>query len=268
MSILSLIYYAAIASCGIQGAKKGIQNKLCIANVLVCSYLYALGGDIVRDIFILQIYPKAFSINDCLPEIAISFAFGLLYFKFDKYRKHLDIFSTIFDAAGLSQFIYIGASKVQNNNIVAVLSAIITALFGEITASAFSGESVKNIILSNAAYRITTVVGAFVYVILNELGIKDTNVKGILVFYTLMFVTLSNPNMRVANKQYFIKLSKSIQQNELFNLHLSYNPIFLQMYICNEHFFCKLPTYSFTKPMQSYTPNRSAIFLLHRILRM
>ena len=267
MSILNLIYFAAIAANGIGGAKKGIQKQRSIANVLACSYLSALGGGIVRDIFILQTYPIALT-NECLPEIAISLMFGFLYFKLNRYRKHLRIFSVVFDAAGLSQFISIGANKVQNNSIVAILSAITTALLGGMTASAFSGESIKEIIKSNIAYRITTIGGAIAYVMLTECGIKDTNVKGILVFYTLLFATLSDPNTREANKQHFIKLSKSIQENKIFHTHLSCHPIFLQMYISNNHFFCKLPTYNFTAPTQSCIPNRSAVFLLHRIRRM
>lgn len=264
MNILSLIYYAASA---IKGAKKGIEKQLGIANVLACSYLFALIDDIVSGIFIIQTSTKAFSINDCLSEMAISFIFGLLYFKLDRYRKHLEVFSVVSDVAEISQFI-IGASKVQKNNIATILCVIITTLFGEMATSAFFSESIKEKILSSSTYYITTVERAIVYVILTEWDIKDTDVKVILVFYTLLFVTLSNSNMRVTNKQYFIKLFKNIQQNELLYTHPSDKSIFLQMHICNEYFFCKPPTYNFTTPKQPYPPNIGVVFLLHRIRRM
>lgn len=267
MSFLDLIYLMAIGSCGIQGAKKGLQKQLGIADILACSYLSALGGGVVRDIFILQTYPVALT-SKCLPEIAVSLVFGLLYLGLGRYRKRLEIFSMVSDAAGLSQFIAKGADNVQNNNIVAVLSAITTALLGGMASSIFSGEPIKEIIFSNVAYRIITLGGAIVYVVLTECGIKDTDAQGILALYTLLFITISDSEIRAENMQYFIKLSKSIQQNELFRTHSSCNSIFLQMHICNEHYFCKMPINSFTKPTQSYTPNRSAVFLLHRIRRM
>lgn len=267
MSFLDLIYLMAIGSCGIQGAKKGLQKQLGIADILACSYLSALGGGIVRDIFILQAYPVALT-NKCLLEIAVSLVFGLLYLGLGRYRKRLEIFSMVSDAAGLSQFIAKGADNVHNNNIVAVLSAITTALLGGMASSIFSGESIKEIIFSNFAYRIITLGGAIVYVVLTECGIKDTDAQGILALYTLLFIAISDSDIRAENMQYFIKLSKCIQQNELFRTHSSCNSIFLQMHICNEHYFCKLPINSFTKPTQSYTSNRSAVFLLHRIRRM
>lgn len=267
MDILNLIYYAAIASCGVEGARKGIQKQLSIANILACSYLCALGGGIVRDIFILQTYPVALT-NKSLPEIIISLVFGLLYWKFDKYRKKLEIFSVVSDAVGLSQFISIGAGKVRNNNIVAALSAVTTALLGGAVVMAFSGESTKRIILSNVPYRIITVVGAIVYITLTECGIKDTDAQGILAFYTLFAATMSNPDVIAASIRYFFKFSKSIQQCGLLRTPALLNSIFFQMCVCNNHFFCKMPTYISTAPVRSYASNRKAVFLLHRIRRM
>lgn len=262
MSILSLINCAASA---IEDAQNGLRKQLSIANVLACSYLSALVRDIVCGVLT---YPETFSRDDFLPEIAISFIFILLYFKLEKYRKYLEILSVVSKLLFFLHLVDIEASTTHNDNIVAVLSAIIIMFLGELTASAFSCESVREIILSISTYQITAIVGAVVYVMLTECGAIDTDANGTLAFYTLLFVALHAPNIRTTIKQYFIKLLKNIQQNDLFHMHLTYNPIFFQMRICNELFFYKLPTYDFTVPTQSYIPNKSVVFLLHQIRRM
>lgn len=196
MTILEFIYYLGIASCGIQGSKKLYQQFsffFCLPAVFLSSH----GGGLIRDLFILRVYPAAFAYK-CLPDILVALCSGVLYRRL--YLKHtfknaLDLFADITDALGLGTFIAMGVDKALNLGAcqsIAVISGTATALCGGITCSILCGQPIRKVLTTNTAYRIVAIMGAFLYTHSRAKGINPILAQYNLVLYTLCFVSLAS----------------------------------------------------------------------------
>lgn len=165
MKVLTIIYFAGIASCGIQGAEKYTQymqrNNIAL---LLCAFLSSFAGGLIRNAIILQVYPVALTI-DCLPDIIMALFAAVLYVN-SKENKLIKWFSTCADSAGLAQFISIGVNKayiITDEKLTQFICGVITALGGSIISSLFCGDSLTKILSKNLFYRLITVIGTILW---------------------------------------------------------------------------------------------------------
>ena len=196
MKLLSIIYYLGIFVCGIQGSQKSCNHHkfLCFP----ASFLSALGGGLLRDLFILFVFPVAFT-KICLPEVTIAICAGFLYRKY--LQKHtitkniLKPLVTLIDSLALGTFIAIGINRALDygaNPIIALFSGITTALGGGILSSLLCGQSIYKILTTNIYYRFITILGAIIYTYSLTNDINKLTAQYILILYTLIFIMISN----------------------------------------------------------------------------
>lgn len=212
MKLLSIIYYLGILACSIQGSQKTYKHHMLLC--FPASFLASLGGGLCRDLFILLVFPVAFT-KSSLPEIAIaicsSFFCRICQQKY-AIQNILKPFVTLTDALGLGTFIAIGIDRALESGtspIVALCSGIITALGGGILSSLLCGQPIYKILSTNISYRIITILGAIIYIYSLTNGIDKTVAQYGLILYTLTFVMISHYDL----KTIFIKY-----QTDLFQL--------------------------------------------------
>ena len=199
MKLLSIIYYFGIFACGIQGSQKSYKHHIFLC--FPASFLASLGGGLCRDLFILLVFPVAFT-KSSLPEITIAICSSFFYRIYQqKYaiQNILKPFITLTDALGLGTFIAIGVDKALDSGtspIIALCSGIITALGGGILSSLLCGQSICKILSTNISYRIITILGAIIYIYSLTNGINKEIAQYGLILYTLTFVMVTNYNLK------------------------------------------------------------------------
>ena len=197
MKLLSIIYYLGIITCGIQGSKKSCQQHKGFC--LPASFLAAMGGGMIRDLFILFVSPAAFTIS-CIPDDMIAICAGIIYRSFlQKYEtqntfKQIVIFT---DALGVGTFIALGIDKALTlgaTQDTALCCGIITALGGGILSALLCGQTINEVMTTNVAYRIITILGACLYISCLSIGTSPIIAQYWLILYTFIFIPLTNYN--------------------------------------------------------------------------
>lgn len=168
--IITVIYYAGIASCAAQGAEKGKSEN----SIPILFYIKnAFGGGFIRDVIFLGVHPWLFT-PSALPDLALVVIIGFLYTyyfficKANKRQYGIALrLVTIMDTVGLGSFICIGMDKafIYNGNIFTVIACgYITAIGGGILAS----QKKLTDIFDNREmirYHIITFLGCYYYYI-------------------------------------------------------------------------------------------------------
>lgn len=194
--LLSIIYILGMASCGISGSKKSYQLHgffFCVPAVFFASH----GGGLIRDLFILRVFPAAFS-HECLPDILVALCSGVLYRTLALKRTSKNVIEPLInmlDALSLGSFISIGVDKalaLGASQITAFLSGTFTALGGGIVSSMLCGQPILEILTRNRAYRIVVILGATLYTHLVANGTNAILAQYNLVVYTLCFASLTS----------------------------------------------------------------------------
>ena len=168
MTIFMLIYFAGIASCGIQGAEKMIQMSKRTSLNVCSAVLNSFGGGFIRDVCLLSVFPVFFT-PECVPDIVTAIIAALVYLNAQQcylVNNTVTWFTVIADAAGLGTFIAIGVDKAMDlgtGTLVAILSGIITSQGGGVVAAVFSGRSLHQVLSMNVAYRLMAVGGVLLY---------------------------------------------------------------------------------------------------------
>lgn len=199
MKTLSIIYYFGIIACGIQGSKKSCQQykRFC----LPASFLAAMGGGIFRDLFILYVFPAAFTYK-CVIDNIIALCAGITYYSYSKKYKMQNVinyFATLADALGVGTFIAIGVDKSLNlsaNPYIALCSGIATALGGGVLSALLCGHSLYEIFTNNIAYRVVTIGGTYLYMHFLSLGTQPITAQYYIILYTFCFIPLTDYSFR------------------------------------------------------------------------
>lgn len=267
MEIFNIVYYVAIGACAVEGASKAVKKGFGIVDVIICSYLSALGGGLIRDIFILQTYPVALT-NVCLPEIIISTVLALIYWDFCYYRKKIESVSKVFDIVGLSGFIVIGAEKTNYSISLSALSAAVTALCGGITSSVYSGENIKAVILSNKAYRIITVIGSLIYAICMKCGVETGDVQSILTVLISLSIFVTDSEIMTEIVSRLGTSVKAFQKKTSSNIPKSFLDVYLKALTGAGEPIYRLPEFNYVFPINSYVAMNNTIKVLHKIRMM
>ncbi len=194
------IYFFGIASCGIQGAQKAKSNKLNIFYPPIIEFFSAFGGGLIRDIFILSVYPVAFTL-ECIPDIIIALISGTFYLWLQNKRgihKFLNQLIVVTDACGLGTFIAIGADKAISlgaSPFIVFLCGITTSLGGGILSSILCNTSIKEVLCTNKMYRFSAIIGAIVYPLwVKSMGANIAHIA--IIIYTFAAILACNRSIR------------------------------------------------------------------------
>lgn len=195
-----LIYFFGIASCGVQGAQKAKSNILSISHPSIIEFFSAFGGGLIRDIFILRVYPVAFTL-ECVPDIITALASGTFYLSPQKNKsihKFLNKLTVVTDACGLGTFIAIGADKAISlgaSPLIVLLCGITTSLGGGILSSMLCNISIKEVLCTNIMYRFSAIIGAIFYPLwVKSMGANIAHIA--IIVYTFVTILVWNRNIR------------------------------------------------------------------------
>lgn len=156
----------------LNGALTAIRvARLDVVGVLTLGMITALGGGIIRDIFIDSLPPATFSDWRYL---AVAASGSLVAFTFGRRLDRLTSPILVLDAAGLSLFAVSGALKALNFDVglaQAVILGAITAVGGGTMRDVLIGRI--PVVLRSELYAIPALAGALVVVIAEQLGASD-----------------------------------------------------------------------------------------------
>lgn len=156
----------------LNGALTAIRvAKLDVVGVVTLGMITALGGGVIRDIFIDALPPAAFSDWRYL---AVAATGSLVAFAFGRRLDRLTNPILVLDAAGLSLFAVSGALKALDFDAglaQAVILGAITAVGGGTMRDVLIGR--VPVVLHSELYAIPALAGALVMVITEQLGVSD-----------------------------------------------------------------------------------------------
>lgn len=155
----------------LNGALTAIRvAKLDVVGVVTLGMITALGGGVIRDIFIDSLPPAAFSDWRYL---AVAATGSLVAFAFGRPLDRVTNSILVLDAAGLSLFAVSGALKALNFDAglaQAVILGAITAVGGGTIRDVFIGRI--PVVLHSELYAIPALAGALVIVITAQFGMS------------------------------------------------------------------------------------------------
>jgi uncharacterized membrane protein YeiH len=168
----------------LNGALTAIRvARLDVVGVLTLGMFTALGGGIIRDVFIDSLPPATFSDWRYL---AVAAGGSLVAFTLGRHLDRLTTAILVFDAAGLSLFAVSGALKALSFHvgpIQAVILGAITAVGGGTMRDVLIGRI--PVVLRSELYAIPALAGALVVVIAEQL--EAPNVPGAVAAAALCF---------------------------------------------------------------------------------
>lgn len=193
-----LIYFAGIASCGVQGAKKGNYQSGHGLAIIFSAVLASFGGGLIRDVGVLHVYPVLLT-PECRPDIAVAVIASFMYLCASKNsvsRNSIEWFSTIADSSGLGTFIAIGVDKAMDMGtapISVLFSGISTSLGGGILSSVFCGVSLLQSLSVSIPYRLLAIGGVILYSNWIAAGAERVTAQYAIIGYTTVTTLACNP---------------------------------------------------------------------------
>lgn len=168
MNVLDLFGIIGTIAFAAAGALAGIQKRLDIFGIFVLALMTAVGGGIVRDVFIGVIPPTAFiypmfTIISLITAIMTCFCYKWL-------NKFNDII-LILDAIGLGAFTAAGANMAfdyeYNRLLMTVMMAVLTGVGGGMLRDVFVGDI--PFVFRKEVYAVASIVGAVCFFYLKQL---------------------------------------------------------------------------------------------------
>ncbi|WP_214105625.1 trimeric intracellular cation channel family protein [Acrocarpospora catenulata] len=162
---------AGIFVFAISGALQGVRKRLDVVGMVVLAFFTAVGGGILRDLF-LGIQPAAFS---NLGYLLVPVAATAVVFFWHPQVARLMPAVLVFDAAGLGLYCAVGTEKALLFGLSAphaVLLGVCTAVGGGILRDLLSGET-PTLLYDRQLYAVPAMVGAILMAVLSRLGVPD-----------------------------------------------------------------------------------------------
>ena len=190
--ILELIGIAAFA---VSGAAVAIDKRADIFGVVFLGVTTALGGGVIRDIFLGSLPPMMFS-NYIY--IAVAAVVSLLMFAAAKLlneryfcgREKIDAVANVFDAIGLGVFTVSGmnlgiAHDGSNNPVLIIVLGVVTGIGGGMLRDVMIGEI--PFVLRKRIYAMASIAGGMVYYLMYicHVGNVISAVTGIVVVFAI-----------------------------------------------------------------------------------
>lgn len=191
-TFLFITNFLGVISFAASGVFKGIKHNYDILGISILAISTAVGGGIIRDMMLNNIPNAIINPQDIYLALITTLIIYIPYFLFKNKvntlltKKELvhkiKFLVLIFDAVGLSIFIYIGADIAMKNNLNTlgiIIMATITAVGGGVVRDIISNET--PIILKEDIYAILCVISGFLYkYMIVDLGIDKIKIAVIL----------------------------------------------------------------------------------------
>lgn len=168
MSVLNLFEIIGTIAFAAAGALAGIQKRLDIFGVFVLALMTAVGGGIVRDIFIGVVPPTAFiypmfTIISLITAIITCFCY--------KWLNKFNDMILVLDAIGLGAFTAAGANMAftyeYNRLLMTVMMAVLTGVGGGMLRDVFVGDI--PFVFRKEVYAVASIIGAVCFFYLKQL---------------------------------------------------------------------------------------------------
>jgi uncharacterized membrane protein YeiH len=167
-----LLDLTGVFAFALNGALTALQvARLDIVGVVTLGMMTALGGGIIRDVFLDALPPATFSDWRYLAVAAVG---GLVAFLFGRHLERWINPILVLDAAGLSLFAVTGALKTveyAGGPAQAVILGAVTAVGGGTVRDVLIGRI--PVVLRNELYAVPALVGALLLVTATKLGAPD-----------------------------------------------------------------------------------------------
>lgn len=191
-SIILVLDLMGVFAFALDGALTGIRTaRVDIVGVMVLGVTTALGGGIIRDLLLGQA-PATFQ---DWRYIVVALLGATLAFFLSSQLQHLATPIQLFDAAGLSLFAVIGATKAIENGfgpLQAVLLGVITGVGGGTIRDVFLNRVPVVLSANSRLYAIPALLGAGVVVLSDTVGLDSIwfAVVGALVCFGMRVLSL------------------------------------------------------------------------------
>ncbi|GAA0967451.1 trimeric intracellular cation channel family protein [Acrocarpospora macrocephala] len=167
----SVLDLAGIFVFATSGALQGVRKRLDVVGMAVLAFFTAVGGGVLRDLFI-GIQPAAFrDVGYLLVPVA---ATAVVFFWHPQVARLMPAI-LVFDAAGLGLFCAVGTEKALLFGLSAphaVLLGVCTAVGGGILRDLLSGET-PALLYDRQLYAVPAMLGATLMAVLSRLGVYD-----------------------------------------------------------------------------------------------
>ena len=161
---------AGIFVFALSGALEGVRKRLDVVGMVVLAFFTAVGGGIMRDLFI-GVQPAAFrDMGYLLVPIA---ATAIAFFWHPQVERAMPGV-LVFDAAGLGLFCAVGTTKALHYGLAplhAVLLGVCTAVGGGVIRDVLSGE-MPTLLYDRQLYAVPAMLGSTMMAVLYTLGIR------------------------------------------------------------------------------------------------
>lgn len=206
--IILVMEWIGTVSFAVSGSLIAIGCSLDLFGVVTVGCITAVGGGVIRDVFIGNIPPKIF-FNPLILLVAVVtsllvFLIAYIYRKkFETIREKTELINIFFDSLGLASFSITGVeiaslSSWGDNALLAITLGVITGVGGGVIRDILVNE--KPYVLTKHIYAVVSIVGCgFYYLISISLGHKV-----LATFFVIIFIVL----MRLLAAKFHWKLPK------------------------------------------------------------
>ncbi len=171
MLTLQILDYLGTVAFAVSGALKGVRKGMDIFGVVVLAAVTAIGGGTIRDALLDT---RVFWLED-QTYVLLSTVVALIVFALYRVVEKTERPLLIFDAVGLGVFTAIGAMKAQSAQaglVGIVTMACLTGVGGGVIRDLLARDI--PIVLREEIYASATIVGAFAYWGMQQLGAGQT----------------------------------------------------------------------------------------------
>ena len=167
----------------VTGALRAIEHKYDIVGIIILATVTGILGGVMRDT-ILGIFPPS-NFSDTVHIVLTTITATIISFLYHRTKKHENLFN-IFDAVGLGVFTFTGASIAYSlystNNVLIVISGLLTAFGGGILRDVFVRE--PPIVFTKEVYAVASFIGVIIFLILVNLNLQFEYVAIVVIFVT------------------------------------------------------------------------------------
>lgn len=200
VSISALLFceFLGTIAFSISGAMVAIKRKLDLFGVLTMGTVTAVGGGIIRDLFLGAIPPRAFT---NFTSVLVAILFSLLVFVVsnigEMYKHHNLIVSinNVFDAIGLGAFAVSGVQIAADAGygemtFLSIFCGVLTAIGGGILRDIMSMQI--PFVFTRDIYATAAIAGSVLYYIFSITSISESigTVLGILIVFSLRMIAI------------------------------------------------------------------------------
>ena len=170
-TIILIMEVIGTSAFAVSGALIAVRCSLDLFGVLLVGCITAVGGGIMRDVFLGKTPPSAFS-NIYFLVIAVATALAIFiisYFnakKFDAFNKRIESINNIFDAIGLAAFSVTGtemacAAGFSDSTIFCIAMGLLTGVGGGMIRDVLVDKTPY--VLKKHVYAVASILGSVIY---------------------------------------------------------------------------------------------------------